>query len=242
MKSLVLFFAVVLSVFVANQICADDFLPKEVDVPISKIYIPQGFDTNDRSQVVIEGSMPNTCYRLGQTSTKFDAEKNQLVIEQHAYFYAGIMCMTMTVPFNKPVDLGIMKAGSFDVTDGYSGVVFGKLPVAITTSAGPDDYLYAMVDDASLGFQGGVQAVVLRGNLPGSCWYLRETKVIEEGKDVITLLPIMDYTHEDTDGCTRENTPFVTSVKVPPTVKKGRYLIQVRSLNGQSVNKLFDLN
>lgn len=219
---------------------SDPFLPKVVDIAIGHAYIPQGFDSNDRTQFVVEGFLPNTCYRLAETETKFDESNNILMVRQKAYLYDGI-CLQVLVPFNRAVEFGILPTGSYKVEDAYSGQRFGQLPVAPSLNSGPDDDLYAIIEDAHLGVVNNERAILVRGNLPTPCWEIKEMKVIVESDDVITILPVMDYIHGHPELCTRVFVPFLKNVKIPATLKKGRYLVQVRSLNGQSVNKLFDL-
>ena len=98
---------------------------------------------------------------------------------------------------------------------------------------------YAIINDAYVSFiETDERVVVLRGELPGSCWQINEKKIFMDGKDVLTVLPII--THITDDYCDDRRIPFVTTVKVPD-LEAGRYLLNVRSLNGQSVNKLFDI-
>ena len=41
------------------------FKPEIVNIPLNKVYVPVGFDDNDRVQIVVEGDFPNTCYKIG---------------------------------------------------------------------------------------------------------------------------------------------------------------------------------
>lgn len=215
---------------------ADDFIPQMVDVAIAKAYIPKGFDTNDRTQIMIEGALPNSCYRLGATEVHRDEAKSRIFIVQHAYLYKDTKCLMVLIPFNKTVDIGILSHGTFLIIDGHSAEFLGNLSIAPSLTAGPDDYLYAIVDDVRLGGIDSVPSLTVRGTLP-KCWQIEETRLIVESDDVITILPIASRNNE----CTKTTIPFVSSVKIPSDLKKGRYMVQVRSLNGLSVNKLFDL-
>ncbi len=38
--------------------------PPLVSVTVRAVYAPSGFDDNDEAQVVLDGFLPNTCYRL----------------------------------------------------------------------------------------------------------------------------------------------------------------------------------
>ncbi len=240
MKTIFLVLFVLMAASIKGYAGNDPFLPKTVDVAIGHAYIPQGFDSNDRTQFVIEGYLPNTCYRLAETETKYDELKKTLVVKQKAYLYNGL-CLQVIVPFNRTVEFGILGSGSYNVKDGYTEQALGRLPIAPSLNSGPDDDFYAMVDEVQMGVIDNQAAILVRGNVPGSCWYIKEVKLVIESDDVITVLPVMGYDHNSPVLCTRENTPFSSSVKLPTNLNKGRYLVQVRSLSGQSVNKIYDL-
>jgi hypothetical protein len=212
--------------------------PDTVSVPLSTAYIPGGFDSNDRAQVVVEGYFPNTCYRVGPYDKKMNASKKELAITQLAYKYRGV-CLMMIVPFHQTVQLGILSADNYTVKDGNSNKLMGILPVQLASNSGPDDSLYASVNDAYLGVvDGSKRAIVIQGELPGDCWELKEKKTVLDGKNVITVMPVIEKVREA--NCNDYRMPFMTTVDLPQ-VEPGRYLLHVRSLNGQSINKLVDL-
>ena len=112
------------------------------------------------------------------------------------------------------------------------------LPVETAKNFGPDDFLYAPTGDAYVDSRGNPQSHVLRisGNFPNRCLRIREVKVAYYS-DVIVVQPIMDQSGR---ACTERSTPFNYSVALDATLR-GRYLLHVRSMNGQAVNKLVDL-
>lgn len=219
---------------------ADDAVeqPARVSVPLSGAYIPGGFDSNDRAQLVVEGYFPNTCYRVGPYEKKLNSTSNEISVKQTAYKYKG-PCLFMVVPFSQTIQVGILKANTYKVKDADNGSDLGELPVQAAKNSGPDDHLYASVNEAYVGVvDGNKKAIILQGELPGDCWALKETKVIQDGKNVIAVLPIIEKTRENS--CNDYRLPFVKTVDIP-AVTAGRYLLHVRSLNGVAVNKLVDL-
>ena len=52
-------------------------------VPISSelTFSPNGFDDNDQIQVVIEGRLPNDCYRLEQADIKTNPQSKEILIQ-----------------------------------------------------------------------------------------------------------------------------------------------------------------
>jgi hypothetical protein len=212
--------------------------PVQVSVPLENAYIPGGFDSNDRAQVVVEGHFPNTCYRQGPYLKNLDAKSNVLSINQTAFQYKG-MCLMMLVPFTETVQVGIMGANSYKVKDAISQKELGTLPVSLAKNSGPDDHLYASISDAYVGvIDGSDRVIILQGEFPGDCWRLKEKKVILDGKNVLAVLPIIEKFRNDK--CNDVRIPFISTAALP-AVKAGRYLLHVRSLNGAAINKLVDL-
>ncbi|MEQ1663975.1 MAG: hypothetical protein ABL927_01210 [Bdellovibrionales bacterium] len=212
--------------------------PEQVSVPLENAYIPGGFDSNDRAQVVVEGHFPNTCYRQGPYTKILDAKSNELSINQTAFKYKG-MCLMMLVPFTETVQVGIMGANNYKVKDAISQKELGTLPVSLAKNSGPDDHLYASVSDAYVGvIDGSDRVIILQGEFPGDCWRLKEKKVIQDGKNVLVVLPIIEKFRNDK--CNDVRIPFISTAALP-TVNAGRFLLHVRSLNGAAINKLVDL-
>lgn len=212
--------------------------PELVDVPVSEAYIPGGFDSNDRAQMVVAGYFTNTCYRLGPTEKTIDESTGTLSIRQKAYKYKG-PCLMMMVPYSETVKIGILKAKDYKVVDGKTGNALGELPIKEAVSEEADDYMYAIVRDAYVAEVEGVKTIILQGELPGSCWTFADKKVVEDGKNVVTVMPIL----QKVDGaeCSSEvRIPFVTTVSLP-SGRTGRILLHVRSLNGEAINKVIDL-
>ncbi len=215
----------------------DPAQPDVVSVPLANAYIPDGFDSKNRVRMMVEGFFPSTCYRIREAQV--DATDTSIGVTQTAFKYNG-PCLWMMVSYSQPVNVGILKASAYTVKDSFSGRVLGALPVAAAKEKiGPDDYFYANVKDAFVGnIDGGARTFVVNGVLPGDCWKLKEKRVFIDGKNVITILPIAEKT--EGPNCKDVETPFVTMVDIP-SVPAGRYMLHVRSLNGESIMKLIDL-
>ena len=102
------------------------------------------------------------------------------------------------------------------------------------------DFMYAAVESATVNTDTPHRySVSLEGRLTNTCLKLRKPKVIATGK-TIQILPVMDLL-KPTPGtvCRRMEKPFNVTVELPEPAKPGRYLVHVRSLNGQAVNEVF---
>lgn len=213
--------------------------PVLVQVELTKAYIPLGYDSNDRVEIVVEGYFPNSCYRLGPIETEVNTKKNEIKIFQSAYVYQGV-CLRMIVPFHQVVQLGLMEKGDYKIIDASNSKNLGELPIDKATVLDADDYLYASVRDAFV-FRDNNKKLMAKveGFYSNTCTKMKELRVIKESEDVLTILPIVE--NIENVPCNRILVPFTKNVELPE-LTKGRYLLNVRSLNGQAVNKLFDIN
>lgn len=207
--------------------------PVEVSANLTKIYAPEGFDSNDNVQIVGEGYYPNSCYRPAKTSVTVDKKTKTIVVESTAYRYDG-MCLQVILPFDQVLDIGVLGEGDYSVIRANKPDAIGKLRIAKATTVSADDFLYAPVDQAFLSQGGGRKVISLTGQFPVSCMKMK--KVLKDIQtDVIVLQPVveMDSSQECIDG----QFAFQANVDVS-NIKSGKYLIHVRSMNGKAINSI----
>lgn len=211
--------------------------PKIVSVTVEKSYVPIGFDDNDRVQLTVAGIFPNTCYKVANVDSVVDTAKKTIQIWQTAYQYSGV-CLNLTVPFTQNVNVGLVAEGNYSLLDGPTGKVIGTLPVIKSTRQEADDFLYAPVGDAFLTLEAsGAKGLALTGEFMDRCTELQEVR-ISYPPEAIIVQPIARRTGE---GCKPEKVKF--SKIVPLDAKRtGINLLHVRSMDGQAIHKLVDLN
>ncbi|MBI3018746.1 MAG: hypothetical protein HYY61_02495 [Deltaproteobacteria bacterium] len=227
---LVLYFIV----WSASGFATDPQGPRLLEVGVSDVFVPQGFDDNDNSQVVVEGYFPNTCYKLGPV--KIEKEENRIKITPQAYFYHG-PCLQVMVHYTQEINLGILKAGKYKLdipSDCPEGTP--TLFVAHSTNPGPDDYLYAPIESARV-LSKETPTVRLHGVFSNSCMSLDRVAVHLESNRVVAILPIAKF--ENTELCLNVLKPFHKDVRIEEPLN-GRTLLHIRSLNGNAVNVIED--
>ncbi len=213
--------------------------PKVVESGYHTGYIPAGFDSNDIAQVVGEGLFSDTCYRPATPMVVVDPVAREIRVASYAYKYSGV-CLQVLVPYSQTLELGIVPAGTYRVYQDPRGTAYdlGTLQVGVATSSDADDFLYAPVSQAYAETKNGKTTIRVTGSFTDSCMKLVDVMVKPQPR-VLVVQPIAEK--EERADCAAGNFPFDRSVEVAG-VRRGRYLLHVRSLNGKAFNHLVDLN
>lgn len=212
--------------------------PKQISWGLQKVFVPVGFDDNDRVQVTVQGTFDSTCLKVGSYKVELAEKERELRVDQRAYLYQGI-CLQIKVPFSQTLDLGILPSGDWKVVDANNGKYLGALKVAASQNPGPDDFLYAPVSDAYVQEDAsGKKALCLNGTYSDRCTKLKEVK-LNYTSDVIIVQPVAEHLGEERD-CAGAATRF-SHCEALPSGLIGEFLLHVRSMNGQAINKIVDL-
>lgn len=212
------------------------------DVTISKTkystsYIPRGFDSNDFVQFVAEGFFRDTCSRWAWTDVKVDHQAKIVYVTPMEYRYQG-PCLELIVPHNEVINVGILKVGNYKVVQA-DGSRLGDIIVQESRVNTPDDYLYAPVSQAYAYAKNGRLSVTISGAYTNECYRLGQIASVVE-PNVIVIQPMTERLYPFVP-CRNGRFTFEKSVEVKG-VKPGRYLLHVRSLDGKSINTIFDMN
>src|SRR5690606_19443087 len=117
--------------------------PIEALVPVEHIYIPRGFDSNDRAEVIIAGNLPNLCHKSPMAKVRL--EGNVIYVELSSLYYEpnNPFCAEMVVPFLETVSLGVLKAGDYEIVVNRGHFTEQKAGLIITSAGSPDvdDYV-----------------------------------------------------------------------------------------------------
>jgi len=207
----------------------------KVFIPIQKVYVPKGFDSNDQSEVAIEGYLPNTCYRAPE-AIAVDRE-GKTYIDVKADYSEGDYCMEMVVPYLVKAKLGVKRSGIYMLeVKGSNQVLKKNIGIDEANSRDIDENVYAAVNAVET--EVGSTRVELRGMNPNSCFSFREIKtVVNDENDAIAVLPIMDV--DTSSVCTHRLVPFTYEFDLPKELKDKKVLIHVRKMEGLSLNALY---
>lgn len=207
--------------------------PVKVPFSFGKMYAPQGFDSNDMVQIVGEGMFKNSCYRYAQSAMKINEAQKTVSIEATAYEYSGF-CLQVLVPFERTVDIGILKPGKWEFVQANTANRLGVVEVSTAIKESADDYLYAPVSQAFFQQVNGKNEVLLSGEFTNSCLSVEEVKVSVQ-PEALVIQPIAKLA--ETTDCKNGKFPFSKTITVG-AMESGKYLLHVRSMNGNAVNSI----
>lgn len=222
---------------------ADDplpFLPILVSLPPERVFVPRSFDNNDNAQITITGTFSSTCFRLAQPTVEVLESARTVRVRARAYYYSqGTVCQRMLVPYAQTIDLGVLSAKTYKIEFARETdwVPMSQIRIAESKNSGPDDQLYAHVTEVSvLPIEGSpTKTLTIEGILLNSCMQEPALTIGYHPFDVIEVLPVVDMT------VSTECNPTVTPFRKTATLEHrwdGPTLVHVRSLNGQSFNKI----
>ncbi len=208
---------------------------KPMRIQPNHVFVPNGFDSNDRTEVLLSGWLPSPCYLKPQAKVSVKGEKIEISLK--STLKKNDACVTMAYPFIVSAELGQLEEGQYEI------VVNGKasMPIQINpaSSGSVDDFIYAHVDEVLVDSQR--KTVTLLGSNPSDCVELDSIKFTSNNQDTIAVLPIMKQVRMS---CEKKLVPFMYTVNVPSLVPEAQneVLLHVRSLDGSSINKLFKRN
>lgn len=208
-----------------------------VPVPVDHVYAPAGFDSNDNSEIVITGFLPNLCYKAPRASVEID--KNKISVSMKALkAQSGLsFCAQVIVPFIETINIGVLDKGKYllAVNENSNWVKKSEIKISEATSNSVDDVVYANVEEVVKSDEG--RKVFLKGYNTSDCFELKEIAIKDNGSDTYSVLPIMKQIRSF---CPKKMIPFTYEFDVPENLKADRVLLHVRVMNGKSLNALFN--
>lgn len=216
-----------------------------VPAPVEKVFVPNGFDDNDKVELVVHGHFVSSCYKMGPVSAVVDTSTHSILVTAEAYYYPGAFCVQMLIPYVKSVELnGPMPVGKYQVRvkdSTEAGVA--NLEIVRAPRPEADDFLYAGVQSVDFVKNGNGAEIVLRGRHPhmfDGCVKLDRIKTQVSSANVIVVQPITRIlSNEECAGTTEYPDPrFEWKVKLDDALTRGEYLLHVRVLDGNAINQL----
>lgn len=204
--------------------------------PIKKVFAPKGFDTNDETQIVVSGYLPNLCYKAPRAEASVVGKTISITVR--ATMHEGqIYCAQVILPFLEVISVGNLPKGDYQIVVNGPSRFAARAELQVVESAGPelDDHVYANVSRVES--TPGSHKVVLSGTNPSDCFELDRIEFVSNQKDTYSILPILKQVKPQ---CAPQKVPFAWTVEVPSTLKGEEILLHVRAMDGRSVNALLE--
>jgi hypothetical protein len=205
--------------------------PGTVTAPVDHMFIPNGFDNNDNVEVVVSGKFPNSCY--SRNKVEVNLQQDQIDVRVTALYNQDQRnCEKVEVPYLENVTVGSLQAGAYKIN--VNGTLKDTITIEEARSNSVDDHLYAQVDYVELGFTSGASGdVFLIGRAP-ECLAFDKLKTLNNGRDTLSVLPIMKRVSED---CSGRRVQFSIPVSFEPNAFNfNQILLFVRTMDGKSVH------
>lgn len=207
------------------------------------LFVPSGFDDNDKVQVVIDGWVDNSCDQVLNPKVVVHPDQKTIVVEAQAVRPSEGYCMPVLTRFTSVVDVGVLPHGNWEVVTN-NGWLVESLTIEEASSSGPDSYQFANVDEVFVDYApdrmhernaDSKWSAVIKGAFRTSCESLDFIEVVDSGS-TIEVLPVVKTEGEI---CMPREVPFEQRVFLPDIQEKGRYLLHVRTANGGALNQVF---
>lgn len=206
------------------------------ETQLESLYVPSGYDDNDNIQIVGEGLFLDECHRYRDTFVDIDVDRGLILLRPQAEVRDG-NCLQVVKPYEAVVTLGRIPAGDYKILQGDRHDSIGHLRVDKAQSEGIDDHAYAPVGKVEFKSHMSSSGVRISGMFNSSCQELVDMPITIQD-NVIVIMPIVDR-NRSVD-CVKGNYPF-EGVTYLDFMGAGKYLLHIRSMNGQSYNKIVEV-
>ncbi|MBI2602451.1 MAG: hypothetical protein HYW48_05280 [Deltaproteobacteria bacterium] len=221
-----------------------------VDVSVDRVFVPAGFDDNDTVEIVLDGQLPSLCYELLPPTFYLDPTSNVVTVKQGAVKKPIAACLRdredaphlkWPVPYSSVLKLGSLREGQYTVVFARKGEPQDTvLTVKKAQGEDVDDTIYAPISSVfipEMVYETENSVAVLSGVLPTNCMQLHQENIkILHTDHLIEVLPSL--TVDLNNDCGYAPVPLTAMVDLG-RLKPGRYLLHIRSMTGQSLNKTF---
>ena len=210
----------------------------EANIPVDHVFTPSGFDSNDNTEIVVTGFLPNLCYKVPKSTVSVKAGKISVSVKAIVNQAGMGFCADVIVPFIEYVNIGTLDKGQYQIVVNEKSNWEKKSNITITeaTSRNIDEAVYANVSEIATPDEGS-RKVILKGYNPSDCFQLKEIVILDNGVDTYSVLPIMKQVKTF---CPKKMMPFAYEFQVPEKLDAAKILLHVRVMDGRSVNAFYN--
>jgi len=223
------------------------------EVFIEKAFIPpHGFDDNDNIQIVLDGHLPNICYDLAEPKINIDVNTKEIQVWTYAKKKSIHECSEVSfhhgaylgwpVHFTRTISLGKLPADNYNVVYSLKKDTRQKRSFRVekAQSSSADDAIYAPLTNVYIPemiYETNNAEIIITGVLQAQCMELNSADIkIEKFSDIIVVMPVLRLVAGRDCGLSKVPLNQVVSLG---ELKAGRYLVHVRSMTGEAINRTF---
>lgn len=204
-----------------------------VTVDPEHVHIPDGFDDNDNVEIILTGSLKNTC--LSKPFGKAKIKGNSILIELKANKTdnKNRVCIQSLAPYLLTIPLGSLVEGHYQVSinRGQPSEQSSHLFVASHNSDEIDDFIYANVTGVKK--LTSKPAIAIEGAHRSSCMEISRMEILPNQRgDTIAILPIIEQVNKI---CDQTIKPFVEEIALPQNLPRD-VVFHVRRTDGTAIN------
>jgi len=229
--------------FLFNLSVLAQFAPMEEYVPLTNIYIPEGYDSNDIIEVIVEGYTPTLCHY--EPKITVEIKDKLILLKALSQYRAQSDCIKSMVPFQKVIKVAqdlprgfytVLIEDFFDLEAKEVKASRFALKIKGSKSVTHDEKIYANIKYI---VPKSERSVDLIGYHTSDC-FVKDKIKIQKISNTIVILPelrIKKYAK-----CwPPKMIPFKYSVEIPEEyLSNQKVLIHIRKMSGKSMNYIFD--
>lgn len=211
----------------------------ESEVPVSHVYAPAGFNSNDEAGVVVSGYLPNLCYRGQKSQVNVVGNKIQIGVKAMKSVGRLQYCADVILPFVEHIKIGLLDQGNYQVAVNENSQFEknAKLQVAEASSNSNGEEIFANVNQI-VNVENS-RKVILKGYNPSDCFELDKIEVIDNGVDSYSIMPKLRQVR---DFCPKKEVEFNYEFSVPEKLQADQVLLHVKVMDGKFIDSLYNNN
>ncbi len=213
--------------------------PVRKEIPVQKVYTPEGFNSNENSQIVVTGTLPNLCHKSPLVKKQITDKEIKIELTSLSYDVTNTYCPEAILPFEKTIDLGELEEGNYNVVIN-EGTQVQQEEKLIVESADPvngnENLIYANITDIQIS-EDDPTAIRLKAYNPSTCFEIDEIKINSDQNGTYTVSPILKQRDEF---CAYKMVPFDIDIKLPIQEGDENILLHVKTMDGDSINRIIN--
>ncbi len=210
----------------------------EAVVPVDHVFTPSGFDSNDNTEVVVTGFLPNLCYQAPKSTVTVVEGKISVSVKATKKVNGLGFCANVILPYIEFIKIGVLDKGKYHIMVNEKSAWEKKSQISVSeaTSSSIDEVIYANVEEVQRE-DNNSRKILLKGYNPSDCFELKEIVIADNGLDTYSVLPKMKQVRAH---CPKKMIPFTYEFEVPEKLEADKVLLHVRVMDGRSVNTFFN--